>query len=290
MACVAIAGISYCQPCLDAGRFRQPTFQTVGPEDCLPMPLGPVTSSSRLYITVGIVGLIIVAISIHLVWLAPIIGSFLFLPMGQPNLLIFLPRTIGLALVATGFSLAGLAFGEFQNYFNYKYGSYISLYTLISPWILFFGHCLVYTGYVYDSTVSQWYWPPGPLAPLFNGLFILGSALYGVLFILGSVALLAVRRESLAPSATKWASALFLIVAHILLFSVPILIILSPSMRGGIPYGYSFYIVLFPGLGAFDLWQAALIEPAVLVTAYIMNRLRSSLKSSGAEKSVGHAV
>jgi hypothetical protein len=243
------------------------------------MPTGPVTPSSRLYITLGVVGLIFVAISIHIVWLAPIIGTYFFLPLGTPNLLVFMPRTLGLALVATGCCLAGLAFTEFQNYFNFRPGFYIGLYTIISPWILFFGEILVYTGLVYDQISSPWYWIPGPLSLLYNGFYILGTALYGGLFILWPVALLSVRRETLARSATMWSSALFLIVAHMLLISVPILIMLAPYIIGGMPVWLAWFMVLYPGLGAFDLWQAVLIEPAVLLTAYIMNRLRLSLKA-----------
>jgi len=153
------------------------------------------------------------------------------------------------------------------------------LYTIISPWILFFGDILVYTGLVYDQISSPWYWLPGPLSNLYNGFYILGTALYGVLFILWPVALLSVRWESLAQSATKWSSALFLIVAHMLLISVPILIILAPYLVGGMPVWLAGFMVFLPGLGAFDLWQAVFIEPAVLLTAYIMNRLRVSLKT-----------
>jgi hypothetical protein len=197
--------------------------------------------------------------------------------IGSNNLLIFLPRTIGLFLVASGFSLAGLAVMEFKNYFNYKHGLTIGFYALISPWILVIGDLVVYTGLVFVQTGPLWYWPPGPLARLYTGMYILGSALYGILFILWPVALLSVRRESLARSATKWASALFLIVAHILLISVPILLMMGPYMFG-VPFGFGLYGSLYPGLGAFDMWQAGLIEPAVILTAYILNRLRASLK------------
>jgi hypothetical protein len=180
-----------------------------------------------------------------------------------------------LILVAIGISLTSLAFSELKNYFNYRLGFYIGLYSIVSPWLLVISDLLVYTGLVYIPGTWPYSWEPGPLAPLSSGLYIIGGALIGVLFILWPYALLSLRRETMSRSATKWASALLLIVAHMLLISVPILSLLLFRSTIYYPFYYGFF---YPGLSAFDVWQAALIEPAVLIIAYIFNRLRVSLK------------
>jgi hypothetical protein len=234
-----------------------------------------VTSNSRLYLTLGIIGLILIATCIHIGWLAPLFGPLLIYDPTPTTLIQFIPRTVGILLVAIGISLTGLAMSEFKNYFNYRLGHIIGLYTILSPWTIVLSDLLVYTGLVYMRSVYPYGWEFGPLNPLGNGLYVLGTVLLGILFILWPVALLSRRRESQSPNAIKWASALFLIVAHMLLLSTPILTVIL--LQGFYSY-LIFYVTFYTPIGFFNIWQAALIEPAVLLMAYVLNRLRSSLK------------
>ncbi|MFX0168466.1 MAG: hypothetical protein ACFE89_03820 [Candidatus Hodarchaeota archaeon] len=272
---IGIAGISYCQPCLDAGRIKPPPTHIQDLEDQLPTPTGPVTPMSRRYFVLGIVGLLMIAVSIHIIWLGPL----LVFPPNPTFVDLFLPRALGFTIVATGISLTGLAIGEFKNYFNFRLGEYIGFFTIVSPWIITISQLLIFSGLVFIPNGGPYYfsYDIGPLAPIYHILFTIGSALIGILFILWPVALLSVRKQMRSSSAAKWASALFLIVAHILLISVPLLTMMFFRESFYIPFYYSI-LILSPGLAAFDFWHAVLIEPAVLLTAYMLNRVRISLK------------
>jgi hypothetical protein len=276
--------ILYCQQCPDAGRIRPPLTQHQDTEDRLPIPTGPVTPNSRLYFILGIIGLILVAICIHIVWLAPITSAllhYLHHPFNPPSAILFLPRTIGFILVAIGFSLAGPAIVQFRNYFNFGPSRIIGIYAIISPWILVIGDLLIYTGLVYLPSLHYWTWDHGPLAPLSISLYILGHTLYGVLFVLISYVLSSVKKESGSESATKWARILFLVVACMLFIMVPSLV--YDYFRDRFYY-YSFnciyfYNFIYPAMGAFRSWHAILLVPAVILTANSFYCLQKSLET-----------
>jgi hypothetical protein len=260
---ITIGGIAYCQTCLDAGRYRPPTPSDEEPAERPPTPVGSITPTTRRNFTLGLVGMIILAVSIHILWMYPI---FYFIPAGV-GFLQFVPRTIGLALVVSGITLCGFAFDEFKNYFNYKWGFLIGLFTIFSLWILLIGEFLIYTGLVYIPSPYYYYYEIGPLAPLYNGLSIIGSTLFGILMILWPVALLSNRNHIRAQGITIAASVLFLITAHIILLMIPM----------GFQTLYFYYpFYLFGGI--FSFYHAIFIEPAAIITAVIFNRLRTSVK------------
>lgn len=260
---ITIGGIAYCQTCLDAGRYRPLSPTDEKPTEHPPTPIGTVTPTTRRNFTLGLYGMIILAVSIHLLWIFP---NLIILPI-ELGILQYIPRTIGFALIATGVTLSGFAFDEFKNYFNYKWGFIIGMYTILSLWILLIGDFLVYTGLVYSPTPYYYYYVLGPLAFAYNVLNIIGSTLFGILMILWPVALLSNRDYIRSQGITIAASVLFLITAHFILLMIPFGI-------QTIYFGYTYY--LFGGI--FSIYHAIFIEPAAIITAVIFNRLRTSIK------------
>lgn len=198
------------------------------------------------------------AVSIHILWIYPFFYRYDLIPF----YLNFIPETIGLAVIAVGVSLCGFAFDEFKNYFNYRGGFYISLLTILSPWMRLFSNLLLYTGLVYVQVPPSSYLSNGPLYYLFSGLSRVGTLLFGVLMIIWPIALLSVRKHSQSRSLTTAASVLFLLAAHYVLIWSPI-------------FGWFFFPII---VGISDsLIIAILIEPAAVITAVIFSRLRASI-------------
>ncbi|MFX0078888.1 MAG: hypothetical protein ACFE8O_06555 [Candidatus Hermodarchaeota archaeon] len=261
---ITIAGIAYCQSCLDAGRIRRPAHIAAEPEDRMPTPLGNVTQTSRRNLLVGIVGMILIAIFIHTQWLFSISPYFSY---GAFNLTIFIPRTVGAVLVAVGICLSAFAWFEFKYYFNFRWAFYFALFTLFTPWWGILAELLIYSGLVYVETPPYGYWEPGPLAPIFSNLVLVSSICLGILLLLWAIALLYVRKNSRSPKLTLGASILFIIQAHMILLTIPL--IFSYIL------GASVY-VLFAGY--YFIPSAIIIEIGVILTGVFFYRLAASLK------------
>lgn len=258
---ISIAGIAYCQTCLDAGRVRTVIPSAEEPEERPPTPTGTVTSGTRRNFLFGLIGMVILAVSIHIIWIYP------YFTLYTPSLMSLIPHTVGLALLAGGITLCGFAFDEFKNYFNYSWGFYVGILTILSPWWLLIGDLLVYTGLVFIPDPAYPYRTiPGPLAPAYNIMQIVGSIFLGVIFILWPAVLLSVRKKLRSRPLTITASVFFLITAHILLLQIPFM---ASSMMS--PY----YFLILPTL---NYYHAISIEPAAIITAVIINRLRLSIK------------
>ena len=266
---ISIAGVSYCQPCLDAGRIRTLGLHPEDPEERLPIPIGPVTSNSRRNFLLGIGGMIIVAIFIHLLWIYPVFGTYV--QPDAPASLRIMPRTVGFAIIAVGITLCGFAFDEFKNYFNFRWGFIVGIYTILSPWMMVIGDLLLYTELVYvQDPMNSWRLLPGPLGPLYFVISTVGTVLIGVLLILWAATLLSVRKFTGSSKLNLSASILLLICAHFILLLIPMQI----PMFLYIYYPHGAY--LFGGL--FTAYQAFLIEPATILIAIIFYRLRTSIK------------
>ncbi|MFX1301067.1 MAG: hypothetical protein ACFFAL_08360 [Promethearchaeota archaeon] len=261
---ITIAGIAYCQPCLDAGRIRRPAHIAIEPEDRMLIPLGNVTQTSRRNLLVGIVGMILIAIFIHVQWLVSINPYLLY---GIQNFAFFIPRTVGSVLVAVGICLSAFAWFEFKYYFNFRWAFYFVLFTLLTPWWGVLAEFTIYSGLVYVETPPYGYWEPGPLAPIFNNLVTVSSICLGILLLLWAIALLYVRKNSQSPKLTLGASILFLIQAHMILLTVP----LNFSYMQGMSVFAMF-------VGYYLIPSAIIIEIGVILTGVFFYRLAASLK------------
>jgi hypothetical protein len=263
---ISIAGIAYCQTCLDAGRFRPPTSVAEKPEEPLPVPLGPVTPISRRNILIGVLGLIFIAIFIHTQWMFPYGYYF---PMGSFNPSMFVPRSIGAVFVALGIALSAFAWYEFRNFFNFRWAFYIALFTLITPWFGIIAEALIYSGGVFSIVPPYGYWEPGPYAPIFNNLVFLSSFLFGILMILWAIALLWVRKKARSQRLTTGASVIYIILAHMTI------IIISLFAQSYLFYPYPAVLISF---GPTFLVSAVIIEIGVIANAVFFYRLAASLK------------
>ncbi len=173
---ITIAGIAYCQPCLDVGRIRPPTAVADEAVDRLPIPLGHVIPRSRRNFNIGILGLAFMAIFIHAFWMFSYIYPPYFSSLYYATLI---PRTIGVILVALGISLSAFGWMEFKGYFNFRWAFYIALFTLTAPWFGVLAELLVYTGQVMIVTPPYGSISPGPLCGLYNGLVLQATYLLG---------------------------------------------------------------------------------------------------------------
>lgn len=262
---ISIAGVAYCQSCLDAGRFRPPTDVKGEPEEQLPIPLGPVTPTSRRNILIGLFGLILIAIFIHAQWMFPF-GYYY--PMGTLNLGVFVPRSVGAVFVAVGIALTAFAWYEFRNYFNFRWAFYIALFTLIIPWWGIIAEALIYTDLVIIEGQYTGYWIMGPYAPFFINLVLLSSFLFGILMILWAFALFWVRKKAHSQRLINGAGFIYLVLAHMTLIMLPLVAqsyLFFPS-SSILTYGPTFLI------------SAVIIEIGVMANAVFFYRLAASIK------------
>lgn len=261
---ITIAGIAYCQSCLDAGRIRRPSEMVAEPGDFLPTPLGNFTPTSRRNLLIGTIGMALITIFIHFQWV------FLFGyygPYGILDYVILIPRTIGAILVATGIFLSAFAWYEFKYYFNFRWAFYIALFTLLTPWWGVLAELLIYSGLVFTPTGMYGSWEPGPLAPVVSNLVLVSSIFFGALMVLWAVSLLYVRKNSRSPKLTLGASLIYLIIAHMTLLIIPAS---YPSMLY-FPYPGFLY-------GYYSIIPAIIIEIGVILSAVFFYRLATSLK------------
>lgn len=262
---VTIAGIAYCQSCLDVGRIRPPTHLAAEPEDRLPIPLGNISRMSRHYLVLGLVGMILIAIFVHAQW---VFTLFSFYPYGALNYAVFIPRTMGAVLVAIGICFSAFAWREFKEYFNFRWAAYIAVFTLLTPWWGLAADLLVYSGLVITQIPPYGYWGAGPLTPLFTNLVLASNTFFGILMVLWAVALLQVRKNSRSQKLIFGASIIYIILAHMTLIIIPIIV---QSML------YSPYLVI--SIGYYSIIPAVLIEIGVILNAVFFYRLVASIKS-----------
>ncbi len=194
-------GRTHCKACVEAGRAFEPratptrthdvyapTIRSVSPE---PKPVGPPT---RGFFIMGFIGMLLL-MSVGMVnWINDTTGFFtpwfLIPPIPTPVYM------ISLILVCSSIVVASIAFYGYRR----NYGSTMSLATfiisLIFPWFLLISKLLLTTGLVFVpyTTYYYTYWMPGPLYLHYIALYIVGSALIGVLFILWGCALIVVRK------------------------------------------------------------------------------------------------
>lgn len=261
---ITIAGIAYCQSCLDAGRIRRPTHITAEPEDRMPSPLGNVTPTSRRNLLIGVFGMILIAIFVHAQWIFPL--SY-YPPLG-PQAFLNVCRTVGAVLVAIGISLSTFAWFEFKNYFNFRWAFHFVLFTLLTPWWGVLAELLIFSGLVLIETGPYGYLEPGPLAPIFSNLVLVSSLCFGILMLLWAIVLLYVRKNSRASKLTLGTSIIYLILAHMALL---ILGLFLPSLL--------FYPTFPLGYGIYAIIPASIIEIGVILNAVFFYRLANSLKS-----------
>ena len=261
---ITIAGIAYCQSCLDAGRIRRPAHIAAESVDRIPTPLGNVTQTSRRNLLIGVLGMILIAIFIHTFWLFSI---GVYIPYSPINYAIFIPRTVGSVLVALGIGLSAFAWFEFKHYFNFRWAFYFALFTLLTPWWGVLAELLTYSGLVYVASPPYGYWEPGPLSPVFNNLVLVSSACLGILMLLWAASLLYVRKNSQSPKLTLGTSIIYLVLAHMILLIIPLYI---PS--------FMFYPPMMLYAGAYFIIPATIIEVGVILNAIFFYRLAASLK------------
>ncbi|MFX1509609.1 MAG: B-box zinc finger protein [Promethearchaeota archaeon] len=262
---ITITGIAYCQPCLDAGRYRPPTQIEATLEDRLPTPLGPVTTSSRRNFLIGLLGMVLVAVFIHAQWVCSL-NFNLYSPL---NLAMFIPRSVGAVLVAVGIALSAFAWNEMRPYFNFRWALYISLFTILTPWWGIIAESLIYSGQVIVETPPYGYLGLGPLSLIFNYLVIVSSVFFGILMIVWAFALLYVRKHSRSPKLTLGTAIVYIILAHMTLLIIPIF------LQQLVFYPYS---VMFLMYGGYSILPSIIIEIGVILNAIFFWRLAASLK------------
>jgi len=261
---ITIAGIAYCQSCLDAGRIRRPAHIAAEAEDRMPTPLGNVTSTSRRNLMIGVFGMMLIAIFIHAQWIFPITY---FAPLGATFHIVNISRTVGAVLVAVGIGLSAFAWSEFKYYFNFRWAFNIVLVTLLTPWWGVLAELLIFSGLVFIDTMPYGYLGPGLLAPVFTNLVMVSSLCFGILMLLWAIALLYVRKNSRSPKLTLGSSIIYIILAHMALL---ILGLFLPSLF------FSPSIII--GYGIYAIIPAIIIEVGVILNAVFFYRLATSLK------------
>lgn len=266
---ITIAGIAYCQSCLDAGRIRPPTHIVAESEDRLPTPLGNVTPTSRRNLLIGILGMALVAIFIHTQWVFSMGYYVLF---GNLNYALLIPRSIGAVLVAVGICLSAFAWFEFRFYFNFRWAVFVGFFTLLAPWWGVLAELLIYSGLVFVETQPYGYWGSGPLGLAFSYLFLISTILFGILMILWAFVLLYVRKNSRSPKLTLGSGIIYIIQAHMTLLIIPIF---TQSTSFLYPMNFLYPILLY---GYYSIVPAIIIEIGVILNAVFFYRLAVSLK------------
>jgi len=261
---ITIAGIAYCQSCLDAGRIRRPAHIAAESEDHMPTPLGNVTSTSRRNLMIGFFGMILIAIFIHAQWIFPL--SY-YPPLGAQTHILNVCRTVGTVLVAVGIGLSAFAWNEFKYYFSFRWAFFIALVTLLTPWWGVLAEILIFSGLVFVETGPYGFLGPGPLAPVFNNLVMVSSLCLGILMLLWAIVLLYVRKNSRAPKLTLGSSIIYIILAHLALLTLGLFL---PSLI----FYPSFGIIY----GIYAIIPAIIIEAGVILNAVFFYRLAASLK------------
>ena len=261
---ITIAGIAYCQPCLDAGRIRRPAHIATESEDRMPTPLGNVTSTSRRNLMIGVFGMLLIAIFIHAQWMFPLPY---FPPLGATFHIVNVFRTVGAAFVAVGIGLSAFAWNEFKYYFTFRWAFYIALVTLLTPWWGVLAELLIFSGLVFVETGPYGYLGPGPLSPIFTNLVLISNLCFGILMLLWAIALLYIRKNSRAPKLTLGSSIIYIILAHMALLTLGLFL---PS--------YIMVPVVGIGYGMYSIIPSIIIEVGVILNAVFFYRLAASLK------------
>jgi hypothetical protein len=255
-----IGGISYCQSCIDQGRYRLP-IQTTAPTHGPPQASqGFFTPIMRYTFLIGIIAMALLSLGFYLLFY----GLLFTIPFYNPLNTI---RTIAILLITISITLCGIPFYSYWRAFNSKLALGVALFSFYAGWPYFISNLLLYTGLVYPSEFYPWELGPGPLFFIYAILGLIGFTLLGITFILWSVVLVRNRHYLQSQNLVLAASIFFVMLGHLILFLVPFLVEFSMN-----PY-------LYMGLTTYvELILMFVAEAAAVFTAIGFYHLRKQVQ------------
>jgi len=283
-----IGGITYCNNCaLFRGwlalRLRgeppppglTPQETRLSPLKSLP-PLEPADAVTRRLYRIGIVGLILFGVSLHMVWAFGLFWAF------SPSLWQLdyqgtgILLTVGFGLLATGMALSGFAFLGLQRHFDIGQGFAAAASSFLFAWWPISADLLKYTGLVLSASLlaPAPFMLPGPLYSAYATLQAFGCIMIIVTVILWARAVFAVRRPSGQHSVVLNAYVLIMIAVQFSILLVPI----DFASR-------AIYPLFFPPTEFFMfLLLAFILQPAALLIALLLHRVRRGIVEKPSER------
>lgn len=262
---ITLAGLNYCNNCLQAGHYRPPS---VAPGSALDTPLprpGFPTPLTRPLFLLGIFGMILIGISFHILWIYPYFWVY-YAPLfdvGDPL------RLFGYILLTIGIIFSGFAFYGFGSYYNSKFGKITGFFSFFSSWWLLGADLILFTDLVY--LISGYPYLQGPLFMLYAILNFIGLVFLAVMLILWATSLVQIRQFTRSKILIVSASLLFVIQAHVIIFQVIFMAsyIFSPLL-----------VYTFLQFQPSNFLSAGLLEGAGILCAIVFFREWNALKPS----------
>ena len=270
-----IDGISFCYACTVAGRYRQSLVRE--PAKTTLHPLGRADALARRFYAIGMAGLALFGVSLHLVWTLglfwatmPFLGGSEY---AAPNFLL----TAGFSFLAIGLALSGFAFLGLQRQFGVGEGFAAAASSFLFAWWPVTADLLKYTGLVLCNPYHADFLFPGPLYSAYVTLQVFGLTMILVTILLWARALFAVRYPSQQSSVAM--NALALIGMAVVLTTILLLIDLASR---------SFYsLILSPVEFSIFFLLALILEPATLLIVLLLYRVRRGIAEKPTERQQG---
>ncbi|MFX1562096.1 MAG: B-box zinc finger protein [Promethearchaeota archaeon] len=269
---VVIAGLTYCNSCLESGRYRPPGITPIPEEAPTPIPPGYTGITNPVFFKLAIIGALLFGVAVHLLWISEYLRfTIWFYMLGTFIDPVFAPKTVAFAIFGVGMTLVGFAFHGYRSQFGSRTSLVAGTLSFVSAWWLLIADLLQYTGLVWTS-YNPWYYyeySPGPLHLVWYNLHLIGLILYCTTLILWSASILETRRLTRQNRLSMWSAILFLVAVHLILIQLP--------FYSQLLIYYSFYI-LSPYLFTLFIIPACFVESACIIAAILFNRSRTSMK------------
>jgi len=269
---VAIAGITYCNACLEAGRYRPPSAPSPIVEAAPAIAAGLMGPQIRQQLALGVMGFLMFGIALHLAWIGGLVWPYVWTiaPLGGPSDLVNPVSVVSVVLVGISMTLVGIAFMAYARVFGSQLCQGTAIVSLLSAWWLPIASFLGLTGWVWGPGYYPWYdlvWQHGPLYYPYTVILLTGLALQGVTLLLWPSALIATRHLTRQRAFSVACGVLFLIAAHMIILPLPFnaVAMLSPSGYYYLQYFASYYGIIS---------VACVVEPACILGAILMYRSR----------------
>lgn len=270
---VAIAGITYCNACLEAGRYRPPSAPSPIVEAAPPIAAGLMGPQIRQQLALGVMGLLMFGIALHLAWIGGLVWPYVstIALLGGPSDLVNPVSVVSVVLLGISMTLVGIAFMAYARVFGSQLCQGTAIVSLLSAWWLPIASFLGLTGWVWGPGYYPWYdlvWQHGPLYYPYTVILLTGLALQGVTLLLWPTALIATRHLTRQRAFSVASGVLFLIAAHMIILPLPFNAIAMLSSSG---YYYLSYFTSYYGI----ISVACVVEPACILGAILMYRSRT---------------
>jgi len=276
---VSVGGLTYCSACLEAGRYRPPQAAqpSAGSE---PATLaGMLVPGVRLQLTVGVVGLLMLGIALHLAWIGNLSWGYVetFAPSPWSSSPINPISIVSSLLTGISITLVGIAFSAFARVTGSRLCQGTAIMSFVSAYWLPAASVLELSGQVWRFAFSDlppyWEgWLPASLYYPYIAIVMTGLLLEGVTLLLWPSAFIATSNITRQRALAIASAVFFFIAAHTILLSLPFNVI---TMWNPAPIFYPSYSSLYYSLYGV-LLLASLLEPACILGAILIYRFRGS--------------